>query len=107
MSFGLTQQQSHLLKYIENFSSEKGFCPSYRQMMAALELNSVSGIARLIDGLEERGLIRRLRDRARAIVVCRDAPAQYSARELKVGLAKYSIMDLRRELVRRQEGADS
>lgn len=93
MSYGLTQQQSHLLGFIKRFSADNGFSPSYRQMMAALELKSVSGASRLVDALEERGFIHRMRDRARAIEVV-------DTNEL----AKFSTMDLRRELMRRQEG---
>ena len=67
----LTQRQLQLLKYIQNFAREHGVSPSFEEMRAALKLRSKSGIHRLISGLEERGYIRRLAYRARALEVVR------------------------------------
>jgi repressor LexA len=65
----LTQRQLQLLKFIQNYSREHGVSPSFDEMRTALKLQSKSGIHRLISGLEERGYIRRLAYRARALEV--------------------------------------
>ena len=67
----LTQRQLQLLQFIHTYQTEKGVPPSFDEMRAALRLRSKSGIHRLISGLEERGYIRRLAYRARAIEVVR------------------------------------
>ncbi|MCX8099833.1 MAG: transcriptional repressor LexA [Geminicoccaceae bacterium] len=65
----LTQRQFQLLRYIHQFMQEHGVPPSFEEMRTALGLRSKSGIHRLISGLEERGYIRRLAYRARALEV--------------------------------------
>ncbi len=65
----LTQRQFQLLKFIQQFMQEHGVPPSFEEMRTALGLRSKSGIHRLISGLEERGYIRRLAYRARALEV--------------------------------------
>lgn len=65
----LTRKQHQLLTYIDKTLRESGVSPSYDEMKAALDLKSKSGIHRLITGLEERGFIRRLPHRARALEV--------------------------------------
>ena len=67
----LTRKQRELLLYIHGHLSENGVSPSFDEMKDALGLKSKSGIHRLISGLEERGFIRRLAHRARAIEVLR------------------------------------
>jgi repressor LexA len=67
----LTQRQLQLLKFIQNYAREHSVSPSFEEMRAALKLRSKSGIHRLISGLEERGYIRRLAYRARALEVVR------------------------------------
>lgn len=67
----LTKKQYDLLLYLEKKLRETGVSPSYDEMKDALELKSKSGIHRLITGLEERGYIRRLPHRARAVEVLR------------------------------------
>jgi repressor LexA len=67
----LTRKQSELLRYIHERLQEDGVPPSFDEMKDALELRSKSGIHRLIMALEERGFIRRLPNRARAIEVLR------------------------------------
>ena len=67
----LTRKQHQLLIYIDEVLRHKGIPPSYDEMKEALELKSKSGIHRLITGLEERGFIRRLPHRARALEVLR------------------------------------
>ncbi|HTO80667.1 MAG TPA: transcriptional repressor LexA [Methylomirabilota bacterium] len=67
----LTRKQNELLLYINRHLTEKGMSPSFDEMKAALGLKSKSGIHRLITGLEERGFIRRLAHKARALEVLR------------------------------------
>ncbi len=76
----LTKKQYQLLMYIDKKLRESGISPSFDEMKSALDLKSKSGIHRLITGLEERGFIRRLPHRARALEVLRlpenaEAPA--------------------------------
>jgi repressor LexA len=65
----LTQRQRQLLQFIDEYMGKHGICPSFDEMRGALKLRSKSGIHRLISGLEERGYIRRLAYRARALEV--------------------------------------
>ena len=65
----LTKKQNELLIYIHQNLRETGVAPSYEEMKEALDLRSKSGIHRLINALEERGFIRRLAHRARAIEI--------------------------------------
>jgi repressor LexA len=67
----LTQRQHQLLQFIHGYLRDHGVPPSFEEMRAALRLKSKSGIHRLITGLEERGYIRRLAYRARALEVIR------------------------------------
>src|SRR5271165_5894715 len=67
----LTRKQSELLRFIHERLQESGVPPSFDEMKDALDLRSKSGIHRLIMALEERGFIRRLANRARAIEVLR------------------------------------
>ena len=67
----LTQKQSDLLRFIHERLKETGVPPSFDEMKEALDLRSKSGIHRLILALEERGFIRRLPNRARALEVLR------------------------------------
>lgn len=65
----LTRKQQLLLQFIHERMQEDGVPPSFDEMKDALELKSKSGIHRLITALEERGFIRRLPNRARALEV--------------------------------------
>ncbi|MCL4190032.1 MAG: transcriptional repressor LexA [Rhodobacteraceae bacterium] len=67
----LTRKQLELLQFIHSRLQSDGVPPSFDEMKAALELRSKSGIHRLITALEERGFIRRLAHRARAIEIVR------------------------------------
>src|ERR1700729_2696089 len=67
----LTRKQYELLRFIHERLKESGVPPSFDEMKEALDLRSKSGIHRLITALEERGFIRRLPNRARAIEVIR------------------------------------
>ena len=65
----LTRKQHDLLMFVHERLKETGVPPSFDEMKEALDLRSKSGIHRLIKALEERGFIRRLPNRARAIEV--------------------------------------
>ncbi|EQB34075.1 transcriptional repressor LexA [Sphingobium ummariense] len=65
----LTPKQQELLSFIQTRLEDDGVSPSFEEMKDALDLRSKSGIHRLINALEERGFIRRLPNRARALEV--------------------------------------
>lgn len=65
----LTRKQHELLRFIQIRLEETGISPSFEEMKDALDLKSKSGVHRLISALEERGFIRRLPNRARALEV--------------------------------------
>ena len=67
----LTRKQHELLRFIQVRLEESGISPSFEEMKEALDLKSKSGVHRLISALEERGFIRRLPNRARALEVLR------------------------------------
>lgn len=67
----LTRKQHELLLFIQQRLEESGISPSFEEMKDALDLKSKSGVHRLISALEERGFIRRLANRARALEIIR------------------------------------
>ena len=67
----LTRKQYELLMFIDGHIRENGVSPSFEEMKDALNLKSKSGIHRLITALEERGFVRRMAHRARALEVLR------------------------------------
>lgn len=67
----LTRKQIQLLDFIQKRMARDGVPPSFDEMKEALELRSKSGIHRLVTALEERGFIRRLPHRARALEIVR------------------------------------
>jgi repressor LexA len=85
----LTRKQHELLRFIQASLETSGVSPSFEEMKEALDLKSKSGVHRLISALEERGFIRRLPNRARALEVLRQpedvtppAPAAKAPRKL-------------------------
>src|SRR5215475_6773258 len=72
----LTKKQRELLQFIQERLADTGISPSFDEMKEALGLKSKSGVHRLITGLEERGFIRRLPHRARALDIMRLADDQ-------------------------------
>jgi repressor LexA len=74
----LTKKQHELLMFIHERIKETGVSPSFDEMKEALDLASKSGIHRLITALEERGFLRRLANRARALEVTK-LPEQATA----------------------------
>lgn len=75
----LTRKQHELIRFIQTRLEESGVSPSFEEMKEALDLKSKSGVHRLISALEERGFIRRLPNRARALEVLRQ-PDDVTAR---------------------------
>jgi len=67
----LTRKQIELLEFIQKRMARDGISPSFDEMKVALDLRSKSGIHRLVTALEERGFIRRLPHRARALEIVR------------------------------------
>ena len=86
----LTRKQHELIRFIQVRLEESGVSPSFEEMKEALDLKSKSGVHRLISALEERGFIRRLPNRARALEVIRqpeDVTMQSAARAANVNSA--------------------
>ena len=65
----LTAKQHELIRFIQQKLEDTGISPSFEEMKEALDLKSKSGVHRLISALEERGFIRRLPNRARALEI--------------------------------------
>lgn len=76
----LTRKQHELICFIQDRLTESGVSPSFEEMKEALELKSKSGVHRLISALEERGYLRRLPNRARALEVLK-VPERAEARK--------------------------
>ena len=86
----LTRKQHELIRFIQVRLEESGVSPSFEEMKEALDLKSKSGVHRLISALEERGFIRRLPNRARALEVIRqpeDVTTQGAVRAANVNSA--------------------
>ena len=77
----LTKKQKNLLLYINKKLRSSGISPSYEEMKVSLNLKSKSGIHRLISALEERGFLRRLPHKARALEVIK-LPETASANDI-------------------------
>ena len=91
----LTKKQKDLLLFIHSRVQETGVSPSFDEMKDALELKSKSGIHRLITALEERGFIRRLAHRARALEILKlPEGVQNSANEVASAQAKSNVVSL-------------
>jgi len=80
----LTAKQRELLLFIDQRLKQDGISPSFDEMREALELKSKSGVHRLISALEERGFIRRLPNRARALEVVKLPEVQASAKVVQL-----------------------
>lgn len=69
MSIKLTKKQLAVLEFIQDFTEEKGYSPSYREIMAGLGLSSVSAVAEHIDNLVARGVLKKNPGEARTLEV--------------------------------------
>lgn len=72
----LTRRQRYLLAYIEDYIDHEGVAPTFDEMMNHIDLKSKSSVHRLLSGIEERGFIRRLPNRARAIEIIKEIPGK-------------------------------
>jgi len=78
----LTQKQLELLTFLKNHLKKNDVPPSFDEMKDALALKSKSGIHRLVSALEERGFIRRLPNRARAIEIIKTTTVEPSIKSI-------------------------
>ena len=85
----LTRKQHELICFIADRLNDTGVSPSFEEMKEALDLKSKSGVHRLISALEERGFIRRLANRARALEVLK-LPERPEAKKAAAAGAKGS-----------------
>lgn len=67
----LTPRQHECWRFLEAYTRENGYAPSFEEIAKAMNIASKSNIHRLLGALEERGFIRRLRHRQRAIEIIR------------------------------------
>lgn len=69
MGIKLTKKQLAVLNYLEDFTEENGYSPSYREIMAGLGLSSVSAVAEHIDNLVSKGVLRKVPGAARSLEI--------------------------------------
>ena len=79
----LTSKQLKLFNYLTETLEKSNMSPSYEEMKVALGLNSKSGIHRLINALEERGFIKRLHNKARAIQILKKKKEDFSDNKIQ------------------------
>ena len=69
MIMKLTKKQLAVLDYIQDFTEEKGYSPSYREIMSGLGLSSVSAVAEHVDNLVSKGVLKKVPGAARSLEV--------------------------------------
>lgn len=94
MAMGLTPRQQECLAYLRRHIAENGQAPTLRELMQGVGISSLGRVHELLSALEERGAIRRLHGRSRAIEIIDATPRP-------TGLAAYRTEELRAELARR------
>lgn len=67
MPIKLTKKQLNILNFIQDFSEENGYSPSYREIMSGVGLSSVSAVAEHIDNLVEKGVLKKVPGAARSL----------------------------------------
>ena len=87
MTIKLTKKQLAVLNFLEDFTEENGYSPSYREIMSGLGLSSVSAVAEHIDNLVLKGVLRKVPGAARSLEIL-----DYKHEET-VGLFKAKLMD--------------
>ncbi|MGE0667444.1 MAG: transcriptional repressor LexA [Sphingomonadales bacterium] len=102
----LTRKQHELLTFINDRLEATGISPSFEEMKEALDLRSKSGIHRLITALEERGFIRRLAHRARALEVLKLPEAKGAVKKPKSNVIEPNFKRRPEALVGAVSGAD-
>ena len=86
----LTKKQKELYDYLRSYISKSNISPSFEEMKVALGLKSKSGIHRLITSLEQRGFIKRLKHKARAMEIIKksdESSSESSNNEILIPLA--------------------
>jgi len=101
----LTRKQHELIRFIQARLEETGVSPSFEEMKEALDLKSKSGVHRLISALEERGFIRRLPNRARALEVLRQ-PENIAGKAAAAAISKTATAAIRPPAVRPEPAND-
>ncbi len=91
----LTRKQHELIRFIQTRLEETGVSPSFEEMKEALDLKSKSGVHRLISALEERGFIRRLPNRARALEVLRQPDDVLNSAPRQAASMPSNVVELR------------
>jgi SOS-response transcriptional repressor LexA len=69
MAIKLTKKQLAVLDFLQDFTEENGYSPSYREIMSGLGLSSVSAVAEHIDNLVAKGVLRKVSGAARSLEV--------------------------------------
>ena len=69
MAVKLTKKQLAVLEFLQDFTEREGYSPSYREIMAGLELSSVSAVAEHVDNLVEKGVLRKMPGAARSLEI--------------------------------------
>ena len=69
MTIKLTKKQLAVLDFLQDFTEEKGYSPSYREIQAGLGLSSVSAVAEHIDNLVEKGVLKKVPGAARSLEI--------------------------------------
>lgn len=69
MAVKLTKKQQAVLDFLQDFTEEKGYSPSYREIQAGLELSSVSAVAEHIDNLVNKGVLKKVPGAARSLEI--------------------------------------
>ena len=87
----LTKKQLELLTFLKNHLNKNDVAPSFDEMKDALNLKSKSGIHRLVSALEERGFIRRLPNRARAIEIIKTTAIEPSIKSVTETLPRRQL----------------
>ena len=96
-AFGLTPRQYDCLRFIKQYEGLHGYAPTYDEIMAALDLHSKSGVARLIYGLHARGHIVRVERKARSARTIdpegRQVAIEYVRQRILEGWGLHRIME--------------
>ena len=91
MAIKLTKKQLAVLDFLQDFTEENGYSPSYREIMAGLGLSSVSAVAEHIDNLVDKGVLKKVSGAARSLEIL-----DYKHEET-VGLFKAKMIDCTEE----------
>ena len=87
MSIKLTKKQLAVLDFLQDFTEENGYSPSYREIMSGLGLSSVSAVAEHVENLVEKGVLKKVPGAARSLEIL-----DYKHEET-VGLFKARMLD--------------